>query len=261
MRAGPTKNREYTFLMKRHQIKIATWNVGRPKPSTKPRNESILKTLHGVDADILVLTETNSCIDLRDIYQTCFSTACLFESLALGGELYKEGENRVTIWSKFSGQRRIDMSNSHSSVCALLESDWGDLNVYGTVIGIYGKNRGRYERKLSKTDFETAIETQLIDWERLAGLGDLCIVGDFNTELSLSGKDYVSASGRKRINECFQKIDVQVPTRGIPNNVDHVALSANFLKSIDPPWKTWNEAKDKTLLSDHVGVSITLQRP
>jgi endonuclease/exonuclease/phosphatase family metal-dependent hydrolase len=247
--------------MKSQQIKIATWNLNRPTLSTQPRNDSILIILRKIDADILILTETNSCIDLSDTYQTYFSTTCLFQSLALGKEFYKEGENRVTVWSKFRGQRRIDMCNSHSSVCASLETDWGALNVYGTVIGIYGKNRSQYEPKLSKNDFEAAIQAQLTDWERLADLENLCIAGDFNTELSSSGKHYVSASDRGRINECFEKIRVQVPTRDIPNNVDHVAVSASFLKDIYPTWQTWNETRNKSLLSDHMGVSITLQRP
>jgi exonuclease III len=223
--------------MKSQQIKIATWNLNRPTLSTQPRNDSILIILRKIDADILILTETNSCIDLSDTYQTYFSTTCLFQSLALGKEFYKEGENRVTVWSKFRGQRRIDMCN------------------------IYGKNRGQYEPKLSKNDFEAAIQAQLTDWERLADLENLCIAGDFNTELSSSGKHYVSASDRGKINECFEKIRVQVPTRDIPNNVDHVAVSASFLKDIYPTWQTWNETRNKSLLSDHMGVSITLQRP
>jgi endonuclease/exonuclease/phosphatase family metal-dependent hydrolase len=55
-------------------------------------------------------------------------------------------------------------------------------------------------------------------------------------------------------------LNVQVLTRDIPNNVDHVAISAGFLKGINPSLQTWNEAKDRRQLSDHMGVSITLQQ-
>src|ERR1019366_7779066 len=133
--------------MKSPQLKIATWNLGRPNPRTKDKNDSILKTLLDADADVVVLTETNSCIDLSDKYFS-FPSTCLYQSLSVGKEQYEQGENRVTIWSKFPGQRRIDMCNSHSAVCAQVKTDWGEFNVYGTVIGIYGKHRGSTEPKL-----------------------------------------------------------------------------------------------------------------
>jgi len=243
------------------ELKIATWNLDRPRPFTrKLKNDAITEKLREIDADILVLTETNSCINLHDNYQTCFSTTCLFQSLAVGKERYDEGENRVTIWSKFSGHRRIDMCNSHSSICALLKCDgWGDLNVYGTVIGIYGRDRTPWDSPGPvKTDFSTAIQTQRLDWERLSGLGNLCVAGDFNT--SLQGKCYVSTFGREEINNSFQRLGMEAPTLHIPNNIDHIVLSAGFLKGVTSRWKTWNESQDKKIFSDHMGVCITLSR-
>jgi hypothetical protein len=227
------------------------------------RNANILSKLENIDADILVLTETNSCIDLSKSYQTHIPSACLFESLSIGTGPYGQGENRVTIWSKFPGQRRGDMCNSHSAVCALLNcGDWGELNVYGTILGIYGKNRGSHEPQLPKTDFETAVEIQTIDWERIARLGPLCIVGDFNTQLSSNANYYVSPSGREKINDCLNQLEIDVPTRHMPDNIDHIALSKTFLANFDPnpKWELWNKAKDKKLLSDHMGVCVTLKR-
>ncbi len=246
--------------MTEQKIKIATWNVMRPTTFSR-RNGNILSELARIDADILILTETNSCIDLSKKYKTCFSTASLFQSLSIGTGPYAQGENRVTIWSKFPGKRRSDMCNSHSGICALLESDdWGELNVYGTILGIYGKNRGGYEPVLARTDFETAIEIQTIDWERIAGLGNLCIAGDFNT--SLQGNYYVSNFGREKIDNCFQRLEVEVPTREIPNCIDHIALSKRFLQCFDlkPECETWNNARDKKQFSDHMGVCVTLKR-
>jgi len=232
------------------------------RPTTfSQRNVNIQGKLEDVDADILILTETNSCIDLSKKYHTCFSTTPLFQSVSIGTGQYGQGENRVTIWSKFSGQRRSDMCNSHSGICALLKSnEWGELNVYGTILGIYGKNRGRYEPVLTRTDFQTAIEVQIADWERLAGLGSLCIAGDFNT--SLGGNYYVSKLGRERINGCFERLKIEVPTREIPNNIDHIGLSETFLEGFDPKpkWETWNVAKDKKQFTDHMGVCVTLKR-
>jgi len=48
-------------------LKIATWNLERPKTVSR-KNAAILEKLKEVNADILILTETNSCIDLGPEY-------------------------------------------------------------------------------------------------------------------------------------------------------------------------------------------------
>lgn len=222
------------------------------------KNDAIITALREVDADILVLTETNSCIDLSHMYETCFPTTCLFQSLPIGAGECKRGENRVTIWSKLPGQRRIDMCNSHSAICAELSTVFGKLNVYGTVLGIYGKNRGSNEPILPRTDFETALEVQLADWERLATLGNLCIVGDFN--LSLGDNYYFTKRHRERMLDSLQKLEIDVPTATLPDNVDQIAASRSFLNFCARPLKphTWHTSREKAV-SDHQGVRLTLE--
>jgi len=238
-------------------LKIATWNVMRPTMFSR-RNTNILTKLDAIDADILILTETNSCIDLSKKYQTCFSTTSLFQSLSIGTGQYREGENRVTIWSKFFGQRRSDMCNSHSGICALLKcDDWGELNIYGTILGIYGKNRGKYEPVLARTDFQTAVDVQMIDWERLAGLGDLCIAGDFN--IAFKGR-YFTKAARDSLNTCLGKLSIEVPTRDIEENIDHIAVSKSFLRRFDYVVEQWNETRNKQEFSDHLGICLSLKR-
>jgi endonuclease/exonuclease/phosphatase family metal-dependent hydrolase len=237
--------------MNNKRLKVATWNLGRPTLASKAKNDSILKTLRDVDADILVLTETNACIDLSDRY-TSFSTTCLFQSLAIGKEQYKPGENRVTIWSKLAGRRRVDVCNSHSAVCAQIMTDFGELNVYGTVIGIYGKGRGKTEPPLSRTDFETTLDIQLGDWERLAELGSICVAGDFN--LSFSDSYYVTRQHRQRVLECFERLDMTVPTKDLRHNIDHIALSKGFLGSVHCEPRAWPKS-----VSDHQRVCLTIE--
>ena len=53
-------------------MKIATWNLQRPTKFGRKTND-IIETLKKLEADILVLTETNDCINLGTDYQT-FST-------------------------------------------------------------------------------------------------------------------------------------------------------------------------------------------
>jgi hypothetical protein len=241
--------------MTSQNLKIATWNLDRPKTSAKLQNDLFLETLRSVDADILVLTETSSCIDLSEKYVP-FPSASLFQSLSVGGEEYEQGENRVTVWTKLSGQRRVDMCNSHSAVCVQVVTSWGErLNIYGTVIGIYGKNRGRYESPtLSLSDFERTLDVQLADWERLAESGEsLCIAGDFN--LSLVGNYYATEVHRRRVLDCFQKLNIVVPTKELTESVDHIAIASRFMRPasyVAAPWPRHH--------SDHEGICLTLTR-
>lgn len=75
-------------------MKILTWNLERPKL----KNQLILDKLSEYNADILILTETNSSIKLNQDYSFLAT-----ESLRNGydGVQYKVGENRTTIWTKY----------------------------------------------------------------------------------------------------------------------------------------------------------------
>jgi transposase-like protein len=83
-------------------LKIATWNLDRPRKSSRIKSQKILEQLREVNADILVLTETNSSINPGEEYQS-FATKPLVQVSQRDGVQYAEGENRVTIWSKYSG--------------------------------------------------------------------------------------------------------------------------------------------------------------
>jgi len=227
-------------------MKIATWNVMKPT-KLSGRNANILREIASVDPDILILTETNSCIDPGEQYRP-FRTADLFGTSTRRCNTYKSGENSVTIWTKYHKNAVTHPVESSSSVCVGLDTPIGRLTVYGTVIGIHGRGGEEFNRDL---------EIQPRDWQRLSKLGYLCIAGDFNT--SLEGSYYVSKLGRKRINESFEGLKIEAPTRDIPNNIDHIALSAGLLKGITPSRNTWNEGQDKKKLSDHMGVCLTLE--
>jgi hypothetical protein len=82
-------------------MKIATWNLERPNDSSKSRNTNIIEELNEVDADILILTETNTIINPGSAY-TPFATTSL---KLLNQPYYKKGENRTTIWSKYPAEQ------------------------------------------------------------------------------------------------------------------------------------------------------------
>jgi hypothetical protein len=235
--------------MSNQSLKIATWNVMKPT-TFSGRNVHILREIEDIKPDILILTETNDCINPGPQYKP-FSTAPLFGTSSKRCHSYKPGERSVTIWSKFYEEAVIRTVDSPSSVCVGLRTPFGELNVYGTVVGVHGRGG---------EDFNRDLITQPADWERISAFGNLCIAGDFNS--SLTGKHYVSNLARTTIDASFGRLQIDVPTRDIPDNIDHVALSKTFLTNFDPnpKWKPWNKARDKKRLSDHMGICITLKR-
>lgn len=219
-------------------MKIATWNVERPSESSKVRNTKIVEALKEVDADILILTETNSLIHPGEEYSS-FATTSL---QLLDEPHYENGENRTTIWSKYPVNRYMKTYDSFTSICVGIRTPLGELNVYGTIIGIYG-NRNE--------SFNVDLEMQIADWRRISEMENICVAGDFN--ISFADNYYYTKLGRQKINDCFQELKIDNLTRQIPENIDHIAISESFVKQRKPVPSFWNEDKK---LSDHIGVCV-----
>ena len=219
-------------------MKIINWNVGRP---TKNKGERILEELNKRDADILILTETNSNIKPQGEYHEV-STARL--KRITDGVPYKDGEIRTSIWTKYPVIKCYPTYNDNTSVCADIKTESGVLTVYATIIGIFGG---------TKPPFKKDLESQLNDFDRLFPGKQVCIVGDYN--ITFSGHPYPSLSARQTLNDVFQKFNITNLTCGIVDSVDHIAISSDFKGNKRVALEVWNEDKN---LSDHIGVSITL---
>ena len=227
-------------------MKIATWNVDRPKLSSTARNDRILKELKGVDADILILSETNSSIHPGEEYCS-FPTVPLLNYAAKRGESYGIGENRVTVWTKYKVKESIETSDPSLSTCVVVTTPFGDLIVYGTVIGVYG-NRDK--------DFIADLEIQSADWRRISKMGNVCLVGDFNMTLGFDNY-YYTKEGRLRLSDCFRELAVTPITQDIAENIDHIAIANALLQNFSCSAKVWNRERDRGL-SDHMGVWVEL---
>ena len=172
-------------------MKIVTWNLERLQ---KNKNEAILSKLTELDADILILTETDSRINLGENYSS-FSTQNLFDGF--DGIKYRNSENRVTIWTKFNVEKQHKTYDNYTSVCVEIQTAFGPLNVYGTIIGVFG---GKGER------FKDDMKSQSSDFEKLSG--NICIAGDFN--IALSGFAYPSYKARNHIKETLEKLNFAI---------------------------------------------------
>lgn len=221
----------------RPTMRIATWNLQRLE---KRKNQLILDKLIDIDADILVLTETNAIIQL-DNY-TCISTDILpndFDNIK-----YRAGENRVSILTKYKPTTQYQTFDSFTTVCTDIETPFGSLAVYGSIIGVFGNRQPRFDNDLN---------AQLADFKKLFPSRQVCLAGDLN--VTFSGQPWPSNKARQTLMEAFNALGLTNTTSNIADTVDHIVLSIDFIKDKQLIIETWNEDKK---LSDHVGHVLTL---
>jgi exonuclease III len=217
-------------------MKIATWNLERPKMNGK-KTPAIIEFLKGINADNFILTETETFIDLGDEYFVRHSEKDK-------QEYFREGERRVSIFSKYPITNTLDTFRADTSLCVSLDTPKGELIIYGTVIGNRG-NKGY--------NFKEDLEEQLLDFNRHSFEKNFCIAGDFN--ISFSDSYYTIAESREKLLTTFDNLGMEILTKKLPENIDHIVLTNTFYGTTKPKIETWNEAKN---LSDHKGVWIEI---
>lgn len=217
---------------------IATWNVERLKHKTSL--ERIKAECEQIGADILVLTETDQ--RLRPNFKYCYETPLL---AAIQPDYYAPTENRVSIYTNYPRVRQHETYDAATSLCVELETERGNLLVYGTIIGIYGNRHLSFKEDLRK---------QADDVSRLSRLGDgFCICGDFNC--SFADNYYFTKLGRSILLETCSQNGIRLLTESMPECIDHVAVTAEFVGNSSVQIEEWNLDK---CLSDHKGIAVTL---
>jgi exonuclease III len=169
-------------------MRIATWNLQR---LDKRKNQLILDKLVDINPDILVLTETNSIIQLDNC--TCISTDLLptdFDDIK-----YNVGENRVSILTKFKATTRHKTFDSYTTVCTDLETPFGVLTVYGSIIGVFANRQPRFNNDLNG---------QLADFEKIFPRRQVCFAGDLN--VTFSGRPWPSNKASQTLVNAFNNL-------------------------------------------------------
>jgi endonuclease/exonuclease/phosphatase family metal-dependent hydrolase len=219
-----------------NQLKIGNWNIERLKKFRE--KDEILNEINKRNFDILVLTEYDEKIKpLGFDYQ--ISTDSLIN---VNTDYYKESERRAIIFSKYPILNIFNTYYKYTACCAELKTDYGNLVVYATIIGIYGNRDQNFKDDLLK---------QILDYKRLTAEKDICIIGDYN--LTFSDNYYYTKFGRENITNAFQECKIRNFTADLNENIDHISISENFIGKSDFNIETWNFDKK---LSDHIGVSI-----
>jgi endonuclease/exonuclease/phosphatase family metal-dependent hydrolase len=217
-------------------MKIATWNLERPSyPSDKL--SKIQEILISLDADILILTETNKNIRLGPIYHQ-------YHSADLTDSMYSIGEVRSSIYSKYPSLGRISTFKDETAICEVLDTPIGNIALYATIIGIYGNRH---------PNFKTDLDLQLQDFKRIGSQFPMIIAGDFN--ISFKDNYYYTKDGRDKLNLVFSNLGLVNLTERVENNIDHIVMSEDLLSESGFKVDTWNLDKK---LSDHIGVLINI---
>lgn len=195
-------------------MKIVSWNIERPKKNQISKIKFIEDLIAVENPDFLILTETNRCLNFGEQYFELHSeTLPTFHE----NQNYFEGENRVSIYSKFPFKNKIKTYDSFTSICGLIETNFGELTVYGSIIGSFG-GKGFH--------FENDLEKQKIELENLDG--NICFSGDLN--ISFSGWKYPSAKVIDETKKFFELQNFEILTENNENSAIHSIISKDFLK-------------------------------
>lgn len=222
-------------------MKIINWNVGRP---TTNKVKSITENLIELNADIVVLTETNCSIDLGSSYNY-FSTDFIEQDFERQNLIkYKNRERRASIYSKYPILKTYITYDKFTSICVDIDTPLGIITFYATIIGVFGGLNPRFTDDLT---------SQIQDFEKLLKGKNAYVIGDYN--ITTSGRVYPSNIARETCNSVLLNHQLINLTASIPNNVDQISISQQLVQESQLTIETWNLDKK---LSDHIGIMVSL---
>jgi endonuclease/exonuclease/phosphatase family metal-dependent hydrolase len=154
--------------------------------------------------------------------------------------IYKPAENRVSVFANYPCLKQHETYDKYTAICVELETELGNLLVYGTIIGVVGNRHPSYKSDLIR---------QAGDFERLSKLGHLCICGDYNC--SFADNYYFTCFGRDTLLKSFSDNGICLLTKKQLECIDHIAISNKFFPNGNANIWEWNTDKS---LSDHKGL-------
>lgn len=219
-------------------MKIGNWNIERLK---YPKNaQKIQSEIDKRNFDILVLTEYDERIKPSGFKYEIHTDDLISDNT----DNYLQTERRVKIFSKYPIIRELKTFDKKTACCAEFKTDLGNLIVYGTIIGIYGNRNQNFKDNLLK---------QILDFKQINVQNNICVVGDYN--ITFFDNYYFTKFGREELNKVFKEENIEIITVEIENNIDHIAISKDFVNKRKAVIETWNLNRE---LSDHFGVSVEI---
>jgi len=234
-------------------LKIGTWNVQYGRGAKK--NATRLGLLLAEDADVWVLTETHSDLDLSPKYTS--STTTPRNSPNHGGRW-------TSIWTKWPIVERIETRDRSRTLAIHLEIAGCSVIVYGTVLP-WLNDAGPSRDASGWTEFARVTSLQGEEWTRLrAEYPDAVVIvaGDLNQNLG-GPHHYGTSNGRALLRNqlaradlvCLTDADRMIPgTLGRPP-IDHVCVAVPTGSNLTSEIVTgWEGRQGDARLSDHSAV-------
>jgi endonuclease/exonuclease/phosphatase family metal-dependent hydrolase len=241
------------------RVRIATWNLERPKQNGWVKNQRCLDKIREIDADVWVLTETNAAIAIPSDYEAVASASV--------SGYHAVGENLSTIWSRWKVLRSIPTFDPIWAVCAEVDSPFGAMIIYGTVI-TYANDKGISDTAKRWEEHRRSIRQHHEDWLRIQKQYPnhlMCIAGDFNQSRDNSGW-YEEKESVELLSTALHDLSVvcvteeNLQTKGLSRStVDHICLSES-LQSYKVGVGAWEgTTPENKKMSDHNGMFVDLQ--
>lgn len=240
------------------RMRIATWNVAYGLGTFV--NQQRLAQMLRVDADVWILTETHDSLSLqRHGYVPTYSA-----QRPLGDGTSRnviDGSRWVTVWSRSPVRRRLALADASRTVGCVIDTEAGDLVVYGTVLPWYNDTE--------TAGMDVALATQRREWKLLTAENQhACVAGDFN--VNLGGPHYYgSKKSKAAVAAALSEAGLTAITdfSHTPEReyglIDHIAFSTQLAKeaALVAVWPGRSDAGK--VLSDHPGVAtdVSLSRP
>ena len=253
-------------------MRIATWNLERPSARQIEKIGALQKQMSSVEADIWILTETNSCVSPGQEYKWQRSSTPI-----AGPERYEEGENRTTIWSRLPiSDSAIETHDPETAVCAEVEHAGKLILIYGTIIPYQHagtKYPYRFEGKnvVGRKGWELHYESignHSLDWQRLRGRfpdHQMVVAGDLNQ--NRGGRHvYGTKKGRDLLGFALSEAKMTCVTEGeiqsmekcpLAPAIDHICLD-HRLAAMGNTVRGWLPERPLSgkPFSDHSGVYV-----
>lgn len=244
-------------------MRIATWNVERPKPTGWKIPPAQLLRMAEVDADIWVLTETHLTHAPSGEHRfSAFSPP--------HPERRPVHERWTAIWSRWPLTVVEDPPpHRRGTVAAVVEAPEGAVLIYGTVIA--WANEPQHDDGTPARQWEVhlaEIERQGREWIRLREAYPdvpLIVAGDFNQDRDGSGW-YGTKATRAALTsalvesglECLTEMDaVATGLLAAQHLVDHICVPAGMAQSASVlAWETVDRSGQR--LSDHPTIAVDL---
>ena len=236
-------------------MRVATWNLERPKENGHSKNLRCIEKIHEINADLWVLTETHSVIAL-DGY--------VFLASPSQPGYHRDGESFATIWSRWPIVRTVPTFDPYFAVCAEIDSPTGPMLAYGTII-TYANDPGLYGKARRWEEHRKSITAHASDWLRLREEFPnhrFFVAGDFNQSRDGSGW-YEDADSVAKLSlaldqsslKCVTELDMRA--NGLSRaTVDHICLSQSHVGGVCTLGAWEGKAQDGSRMSDHNGVFI-----